>query len=353
MFFTFTNNQFARLWFFTLFSVFAISCHSGRRMAAPVTNTAEKLTYKNPVFNHDFPDPNLVEAKDGYYYAYSTQANWKKENFGDAYFIPILRSKNLVKWDVVGDALLKKPGWKTEGGIWAPDVTLHKNTYFLYYSFSTWGDEDPGIGVATSQKPQGPFTDHGKLFLSKEIGVTNSIDPFFFIHKRRPYLIWGSFHGIYGVELTKDGLHVKGKKFQLGGDAYEGSFIYKKNGFYYYFGSTGTCCAGDKSTYEVKVTRSRTFKGPYLDKDGKSLLENGGTLLLEKNPDKDGFIGPGHNGDIITDKAGQTWIMYHAFDKKEPIRRVMLLDKLNWENGWPVIVKSQPSFDEQNGPNFN
>ncbi len=83
------------------------------------------------------------------------------------------------------------------------------------------------------------------------------------------------------------------------------------------------------------------------------MLENGGTLLLEKNPDQEGFIGPGHNGDIITDKAGDTWIIYHAFDKREPIRRVMLLDKLDWKDGWPVIVGAQPSFNLHDGPVFN
>jgi len=222
----------------------------------------------------------------------------------------------------------------------------------LYYSFSTWGDKDPGIGVATSNKPEGPFTDHGKLFLSKEIGVDNSIDPFFIESKGTPYLVWGSFHGIFGVELSEDGLHIKGDKFQIGGDAYEGSFIYKKGHYYYYFGSTGTCCEGEKSTYSVKVARSSDLKGPYTDKQGRSLMENGGTLLLEKNPDTDGFIGPGHNGDIITDKAGQTWIVYHAFDKKEPIRRVMLLDKVEWTDGWPVIEKNQQGIKPHERPVF-
>jgi arabinan endo-1,5-alpha-L-arabinosidase len=343
-----------KLFYLFAFIALSFSCKPVRKVTAPLSASlsGEKTTYQNPVFNHDFPDPNLVETKDGNFYAYSTQANWKKENFGSQYFIPILKSKNLVDWEVVGDALLKKPSWKSEGGIWAPDATFYNNTYFLYYSFSTWGDANPGIGVATAKKPEGPFTDHGKLFLSKEIGVDNSIDPFFIENKGKAYLIWGSFHGIYGVELTEDGLHVKGNKFQIGGNAYEGSFIYKKGRYYYYFGSTGTCCEGEKSTYQVKVARSKNFKGPYFDKEGKSLLENGGTLLLEKNPDRDGFIGPGHNGDLVTDKAGQTWMFYHAFDKKAPIRRVMLLDKIDWIDGWPVIEKNQPSYKPQNRPVF-
>ncbi len=120
----------------------------------------------------------------------------------------------------------------------------------------------------------------------------------------------------------------------------------------HYFGSVGSCCEGEKSTYQVKIGRSLRFKGPYIDKEGKPLLENGGTLLLQKNSGMEGFIGPGHNGDIVTDKAGQTWMIYHAFDKKEPTRRVMLLDKINWKDGWPVIDAAQPGVQLQNGPVF-
>lgn len=348
------NNRFSQTLFISILCTFFSCAHVQRSTysLAERTDAVKQINYQNPVFNHDFPDPNLVEAKDGFFYAYSTQANWKRDNFGGPYVIPIIRSKNLVDWQVVGDALSKKPDWKSEGGIWAPDAGFYHNTYFLYYSYSTWGDPNPGIGVATSARPEGPFTDHGKLFLSQEIGVKNSIDPVFFEDKGKPFLVWGSFHGIYGIELSEDGLHVKGDKFQIGGDAYEGSFIYKKDDMYYYFGSTGSCCDGAKSTYRVRVARSPAFKGPYVDKEGKPLLENGGTLLLQKDTGEDGFIGPGHNGDIVTDKAGQTWMIYHAYNKKQPYRRLMLLDKINWVDGWPVIDESQPSTTLHKGPVF-
>lgn len=323
--------------------------------AQPGTATKSKgrLTYQNPVFNHNFPDPNLVKGKDGYFYGYSTQADWTKANLGGPFVIPILRSKDLVNWQVVGPALAKKPDWKSEGGIWAPDAVYYKGKYFLYYSFSTWGDPNPGIGVAIADRPEGLFTDRGKLFLSKEIGVANSIDAFFFEDKGVPYLIWGSFHGIYGIELSEDATQLKGEKFQLAGTAYEGSLIYKKGKYYYYLGSVGTCCEGEKSTYEVKVGRAKSFKGPYLDKEGKPLLENGGTLLLQKNTGPMGFVGPGHNGDIIKDKAGQTWMLYHGFRKDNAATgRVMLLDKIKWQRKWPVVETAQPTITPQKGPVF-
>ena len=308
-------------------------------------------TYQNPVFNHNFPDPNLVKARDGYFYAYST--NSKIEPPGGAFTIPILRSKDLVNWEVVGDALPEKPDWKTEGGIWAPDATYYKGKYYLYYSFSTWGDPNPGIGLAIADSPAGPFTDKEKVFLSEEIDVKNSIDPFFMEDKGKPYLFWGSFHGIYGIALSEDGTEVKGEKFKIAGSAYEGVYLFKKGKYYYFFGSTGSCCEGVKSTYQVKVGRSTSFKGPYVDQEGKPLLENGGTLLLTKNTEEAGFVGPGHNGDIITDEAGQTWMLYHAFSKQNTNGRVMLLDEIEWIDGWPVIDGKEPSLEPQSAPVFD
>ncbi len=164
-------------------------------------------------------------------------------------------------------------------------------------------------------------------------------------------MFWGSYHGVFGVELSADGLQVTGQKFQITGTAYEGSYICKRNNFYYYFGSTGTCCEGENSTYKILVGRSANFKGPYIDQQGKSLMANGGTRLLQRNPGSDGFVGTGHNGDIITDDAGDTWMLYHAYDNKPGARqRKMLPDKIIWNNDWPSILNNQPTVTKQKGP---
>lgn len=78
-----------------------------------------------------------------------------------------------------------------------------------------------GIGMATAHRPEGPFKDHGKLFRSNEIQIQNCIDPFYIEDKGKKYLFWGSFHGIYGTELTADGLSLKkGAKIQrIAGEA--------------------------------------------------------------------------------------------------------------------------------------
>ena len=137
---------------------------------------------------------------------------------------------------------------------------------------STWGGEwTCGIGVATSDSPQGPFEDHGMLFRSNEIGVRNSIDPFYIEDGGKKYLFFGSFHGIYAVELSDDGLSLKEntRPLRVAGDAYEGTYIHKRGKYYYLFASIGRCCEGLKSTYTTVVGRSESLMGPYWNKEGR------------------------------------------------------------------------------------
>jgi arabinan endo-1,5-alpha-L-arabinosidase len=309
------------------------------------------LEYQNPVFKPVLADPSVIKAEDGLFYAYGTEDDWGDGN--GARYIPIIRSSNLIDWEYVGEAFNFKPNWK-QGGLWAPDITFYKDKYYLYYSLSVWGDPNPGIGVAISDSPAGPFEDQGPLFTSKEIGVANSIDPFFYAEDGTPYLFWGSFHGIYGIQLSEDGLSTVGEKFPIAGNAFEAPFIIKRDGAYYFFGSIGSCCEGEWSTYRVGVGRAESFKGPYLDQDGNDIRYNQGTLLLA---DSENFVGPGHNA-IVTDKKGTDWIIYHAIDKEEPYlgngatRRPLMIDPIYWENGWPKVENLSPSEQPRKGPRF-
>lgn len=310
--------------------------------------------YRNPVFMPVLADPTIVKADDGYFYAYGTEDDWAN---GDVHFVPIVRSQNLVHWEFVSDAFSTKPSWKNQGFIWAPDVTLIDGKYYMYYSYSLWGDPNPGIGLAISNKPEGPFVDYGKIFLSKDIGVDNSIDPFYIENEGTKLLFWGSFRGIYGIELSADGKTIVGNKFKIAGDFMEATYIHKKDGYYYLFGSIGSCCDGAKSTYKVVVGRSENIKGPYLGKDGSSFLEKSGPIFLEENT-TGGFVGPGHNAEIVTDDEGIEWFLYHAIDRNFPklpagaSKRPLMLDKISWENGWPVIKNNQPGTGIQQAPVF-
>ena len=304
--------------------------------------------YNNPVINESLPDPTVIKADDGYFYLYAT------ENIRN---VPIYRSENLVDWRRVGTAFTDRtrPQMVPKGNIWAPDINLINGKYVMYYSKSTWGGEwECGIGVATADRPSGPFTDVGKLFISSEIGVQNSIDPFYIEEDDgSKYLFWGSFRGIYGIQLSDDGLSIKpgAQKVQIAGTLTEGTYIYKHDGYYYLFGSAGTCCEGLNSTYRVMVARSENLMGPYVNKSGRPALENNFMLVMQKS---NKVVGPGHNSEIVQDDAGQYWMLYHGFDAADPDGgRKVYLDQILWDkDGWPIVRNRVPSITA-NAPVFN
>ncbi len=313
---------------FTAIIAMAVSASSFAQTAA---------TYRNPIIDTSLPDPTVIRADDGYFYLYAT------ENIRNT---PIYRSADLTDWKFVGTAFndQSRPKWNPKGNLWAPDINKIDRKYVLYYSKSEWGGEwTCGIGVATADRPEGPFTDHGSLFISKEIGVQNSIDPFFISDGGHNYLFWGSFRGIYGIELTADGLAVKpgAEKQRVAGTFMEGTYIHKRGGYYYLFGSAGTCCEGEKSTYRVTVGRSKNLFGPYVDKQGRPLTENHFEVVLHRSKD---VVGPGHNSEIVTDDEGHDWMLYHGFKASDPdAGRVVYMDRVEWLDGWPVMKGEEPS----------
>lgn len=316
------------------------ACSSSSSKTEDDPENQPKNVYHNPVINYSLPDPSVIKGEDGYFYLYAT------ENIRN---LPIHRSKNLVDWEYVGTAFTNdtRPDFEPKGGLWAPDINKIGDKYVLYYSMSVWGGEwTCGIGCATADKPEGPFKDHGKMFRSNEINVQNSIDPFYMEDGGKKYLFWGSFRGIYGIELSDDGLSIKegAKLRQVAGTAYEGTYIHKKDGYYYFFASIGTCCEGLKSTYTTVVGRSKKLFGPYVDKSGKKMLDNHHEVLIHKN---DAFVGTGHNSEIVTDKAGNDWMFYHAVSTKNPGGRVLMMDKVDWKDGWPSVTGNSPSIEAE------
>lgn len=328
------------------------------------SGNSAQTEYNNPVYEPVFADPCIIEHE-GKYYAYATEdyGEWKPsddplEYVSNKQIVPILESDDLVHWYFKNAAFtaLKKPSWGTMGAnVWAPDVVKIGNSFVMYYALSVWGDPDPGIGVATAPEPWGPWTDQGKLFSSNEIGVNNSIDPAVFqAQDGHYYMIWGSFRGLYGVRLTDDGLALEGgleaakanKKLVAGMDTstpfnlatYEAPYIVYKDGYYYMFVSSGSCCEGLNSTYHVRVGRSTEPLGPYYDDQGRDMCgENRGAVVLQASAD---FVGVGHNA-VIQDDAGNWYIVYHGFDTDKPgtygnsNRRSLLIDKLEWDGDFP------------------
>lgn len=296
--------------------------------------------YSNPVIDYSLPDPSIIKGEDGYFYLYATE---------DIRNLPIHRSKDLVNWEFVGTAFTDatRPDFELEGGIWAPDINKIGDKYVLYYSMSVWGGEwTCGIGCAVADRPEGPFKDCGMMFRSNGIKVQNSIDPFYIEDNGHKYLFWGSFRGIYAIELSEDGLSLKSgsSPVQIAGTAYEGTYIHKRGGYYYMFASIGSCCEGLKSTYTTVVGRSTSLFGPYLDKKGQSMMDNHHEILIHKN---DSFVGTGHNSEIVSDNAGTDWLFYHAVSVANPDGRVLMLDKIDWIDGWPSVEGNSPSVKSE------
>jgi len=352
----------------TVFSIVLLAtffaCNDSKEEVLIWTETSVPDTlYQNPLFEPDLADPSFIKANDGWFYAYGTENEWES---GKDRLIPIIKSKDMIKWEYVADAFETKPTWHSGGYLWAPQILFNSNDgfYYLYYSFSSWGDANPGIGIAKSQNPTGPFVDLGKVLDVQSSGVRNSIDQFYIEvgsgRNKKAYLFWGSFAGIYGVEMTDMMTPKLDTKFKIAGNSFEGSYIYEHDGYYYYFGSSGNCCEGANSLYHLTVARSTNIKGPYVSKSGASILNDGveGTPFLYGDPNI-GWVGPGHNGEIIKDDRGRYFIIYHAIKYSNPLlpngatRRPLMMDEIIWDaDGWPTISGAVPSNTKKAAPYF-
>ena len=129
---------------------------------------------------------------------------------------------------------------------------------------------------------------------------------------------------------------------RVAGGAYEGSCVYKRGDYYYLFASEGDWTGGMSSTYRTVVGRSKSLFGPYVDKQGRRMLDNRHELLIAGD---NRFAGTGHNSNIIEDDKGQTWMFYHAYDSAAPDKgRQTMVDLVQWDDeGWPRVNTGHPS----------
>ena len=314
-------------------------------------------TYANPVLDADFPDPTVIRASDGMFYAYATQT----ERDGRMINIQVARSADLTEWDHLGDALPVKPAWASRTqDFWAPHVAERDGRYFLYYSAkpdAALSDSTRGLClvVATATRPEGPFTDRGEP-LQCGAGFVN-IDPMSFVDPQtgRHLLYWGSGFGPIKVqELAADGI-----SFAPGSRPIdlvhavptddptnyqrlvEGAWVVYRAPYYYLFYSGDNCC-GPNAHYAALVARSRSATGPF--ETMAQATGTGNSVILEAGGH---WHAPGHNS-VITDARGDDWIVYHAVDTRRPrtketddvnTRRVMLIDRLVWVDGWPRVER--------------
>ena len=344
---------------------------------APVARTTPAAgpgTYANPVFDADFPDPTVVRADDGLYYAYATQSVVPRADGtgADSLNVQVLRSADLVHWTRAGDALPVRPAWaRRTRDFWAPHVSVHAGRYYLYYSArpdTALRDTTQGLclAVATATRPTGPFADSGRPLQCGPTFV--NIDPMQFDDPRTgtPLLYWGSGFGPVKVQpLAPDRLtFAPGSRptplvdVERTADTtryqrlVEGAWVTYEAPWYYLFYSGDNCC-GPRAHYAVMVARSRAATGPFetlADATGRPQ-----SVILARSA---AWNAPGHNS-IVRDASGGLWMAYHAVDVRRPggppaeqvnTRRVMLLDRVTFRDGWPMLRDGQPSSGPQIAP---
>jgi hypothetical protein len=349
-------------------------------VAAPGdTARTGSTSYTNPVsksFADTYADPAVIRGKDGWWYAYGT-TDPLREGEAERHLLPISRSKDLVNWTYVGDAFEEDtlPDWadeELEAALWAPDIRYVDGRYRLYYVVTqtdvTAGPNDNAIGVAYSDSPAGPWKDSGDPVVDPRPGASGNPDDFLWTFDPhhvvgpggREYLFYGSYYGgIFVTELNADGSEAVGEPTMVAIDnKYEGAYVVKRGGWWYLFASSANCCAGPTTGYSVHVGRSRSLTGPYVDREGQPMdvSRAGGTPVIAPNGNK--WIGTGHNA-VVTDLAGQDWIVYHAIDRNDPYltgreginERPMLIDRLDWIDGWPIArAGAWASEGRQRGP---
>lgn len=322
---------------------------------------ASPATYTNPVsagFADTFADPSIIRGRDGAWYAYGT-SDPLRSGEGTPHQIPIGRSTDLVHWTHAGDALkgVARPPYATPtAAFWAPDIRYTGGRYVMYFAVTdttvSADTFDTAIGAATAPTPTGPWTVAPEPVVAPRPaaggGYQWTIDPAQFTDTDgRRYLYWGSYAGgIWVDRLSADGLHSAGHPVHVAiNDRYEGGYVVHHGGYYYYlFASSANCCAGPTTGYSISVSRAASPLGPFTDRYGVRMDSSspGGTPVISPNGNR--WVGTGHNA-VITDLSGQDWLVYHAIDRNHPYldqpfgvnRRPMMIDRLDWIGGWPVV----------------
>lgn len=326
---------------FIVGSSFAILPVSARAAADDIITVDKVMTH----------DPVMIKEKDTYYL------------FATGQGISVMSSRDMKNWKFEPSVFSEAPQWAVElidgynGHTWAPDVIYHGGLYHLFYSCSAFGKNTSAIGHATTptldrEDPRFKWTDHGMVIQSvPNRDSWNAIDPNIIIdEKGTPWMTFGSFwDGIKLVRLTDDlnavaepqewysisrrQRSVSVKSEDAGDGAVEAPFIMKHGEYYYLFVSFDYCCRGLKSDYKVAVGRSKDVRGPYLDRDGKSMEYGGGTIIVKGDKN---WAGIGHCAAYKFE--GKYYFIAHAYSVKNDGTPMLYVRTIKWtEDGWPIV----------------
>jgi GH43 family beta-xylosidase len=314
------------------------------------------LFYTNPVWSGYLADPFVLKWK-GEYYAYGTGGPGKQ---ADGNLFPVLRSSDFARWEWIAGALRPLGG---ASAYWAPEVAERDGVFYLYYSAAGGGgDEGHRLRAARSDRPEGPFTDAGRVLLPDE-GFSIDAHPFRDPGDGRWYLFFAKDFfdervgtGTAVVPLEDDMMTpaappatvlrasldwqiyqrdrtLYGKQW----DAWhtvEGPFVWEHDGLYYCFYSGGNWKTHD---YGVSYGVADSVLGPYRDE-----WSHGGPSVLRGIAGK--VVGPGHNSVVLGPDERTEFLVYHAWDAGHTARR-MCIDPLRWTPDGPRCAG--PTVDPQ------
>ncbi len=283
-------------------------------------------------------DPCVIQDR-GQYYLFSTGPG-----------IPMRRSRDLVHWTAVGQVFpTPVPDWAVREvprarGLWAPDISYARGRFQLYYCASTFGRNRSVIGLATNKtldpdRPDYHWQDEGKVLESGPGQDYNAIDPAaIHVPARRPALVFGSFwSGIKLVLLDPQTgkpapdapIHALAQRPSP--DAIEAPCLIHHGRYYYLFVSFDYCCRGVNSTYNTRVGRATQITGPYVDREGRELMQGGGTVVLTTQGNR---IGPG-GGSVLHERHGDL-LVCHYYDGVTNGTPTLMVCPLTWTaDGWP------------------
>lgn len=275
-------------------------------------------TYTNPVINADYSDPDVCVAGEDYYLTASS--------FNCIPGLPILHSKDLVNWEIVGHAVKElEPKQEFDrpshgNGIWAPSIRYHNGEFYIY-----WGDPDYGVFMVKAKDPAGEWSKPLCVIPGKGLIDTTPL----WDDDGRCYLVnayansRSRFASVIAIrELSADGTKPIGNPVIIydgnGTESRtcEGPKIYKRDGWYWVMFPAG----GVPTGFQVAM-RSKNPFGPY---ESKVVLAQGKTKIN----------GP-HQGAWVHTKFGEDWFLH--FQDKEAYGRVVHLQPVTWKDNWPVM----------------
>ncbi|PGH23814.1 hypothetical protein AJ80_02062 [Polytolypa hystricis UAMH7299] len=287
-------------------------------------------------------DPGLIRRDDGTYFRFSTG---NRISYASASSIqgPWTGRGSVIS----GASSINLPG---RDDLWAPDVYKVNGLYHVYYSVSTFGVQNSAIGLATSSSMEpNSWTDRGSIGVSSDTSKPyNAIDGNLINNNGRWYMSFGSFwNGLYQVEMNGDATQATSSAYHLahqpaGAHAIEGPALYQHGGYYYLFFSAGVCCGYDRSRpangeeYKIKVCRSSSPTGGFIDKTGVPCTSGGGTVVLESHGN---VYGPGGQG-VFNDPSLGPVLYYHYVNTNigyADHQKLFGWNRIDFSSGWPVV----------------